>query len=156
MDEFWAKPLDSYVTADDSVPRGSDVRRPRVRAGSSQRRVKHLPSENKQELTAEPHHSQILWQIHQLAADVICIWDYRNLSMSGLQPNLVSNGRSCVQFAFQDGPDLEELGMQAYREDCTNILTGMIKSFPLGSCVPEWECDTSTHPHSSEKQRKTK
>lgn len=73
MDEFWAKPLDSYVTADDSVPRGSDVRRPRVRAGSSQRRVKHLPSENKQELTAEPHHSQILWQIHQLAADVICI-----------------------------------------------------------------------------------
>lgn len=44
--------------------------------------------------------------------------------------------------------------MEAYREDCTNILTGMIKSFPLGSCIPERECGPSTHPHSSEKQRK--
>lgn len=54
--------------------------------------LKHLPSENKQELTVEPNHSQILWQIHQLAADVICIQDYCNLSMLGKQPNLVSDG----------------------------------------------------------------
>lgn len=66
----------------------------------------HLPSENKQELTVEPYHSRILWQIHQLAADVICIQDYCNLSMSGKQPNLVSDGRSDFQFAFQEGPGL--------------------------------------------------
>lgn len=40
----------------------------------------------------EPSHSQIPWQIHQLAADVICIQDYYNLSMSGKQSNLVSDG----------------------------------------------------------------
>lgn len=68
--------------------------------------LKHLPSENKQELTLEPNHSRILWQIHQLAADVICIQDYCNLSMSGKEPNLVSDGRSGFQFTFQEGAEI--------------------------------------------------
>ncbi|KAK5870075.1 hypothetical protein PBY51_024737 [Eleginops maclovinus] len=88
---------------------------------------KHLPSENKQELTVEPDHSQILWQIHQLAADVICIRDYGNLSMSGKQPNLVSDGRSSFSICFPGGTwDLVGPGMEVYRENCTNTLIHMI------------------------------
>lgn len=63
-------------------------------------------------------HSQILWQIHQLAADVICIGDYRNISMSGKWPNPVSDGRSDFQFAFQQGAQIWDLGMGG----STNIL----------------------------------
>lgn len=98
--------MDSYVTVDDSMllaPRFTGIESLLAAATEG---LKHLPSENKQELTVEPNHSQILWQIHQLAADVICIRDYCNLSMSGKQPNLVSDGRSSFQFAFQEGPGI--------------------------------------------------
>lgn len=79
----------------------------------ARRGLNQLPSENKQEHTAKPNHSQILWQIHQLAADVICIGDYCNLSMSGKRPNPVSDGRSNFQFAFQQGHGIwKGLGMQ--------------------------------------------
>lgn len=100
-----AKPLDSYLAVDDSMllaPRFTGLEL----LAAAREGLKHLPSENKQELTVEPDHSQILWQIHQLAADVICIQDYYNLSMSGKQPNLVSNGSSSFQFAFQEGPGI--------------------------------------------------
>lgn len=103
MAEFLPDPWDSYVTVDDSIllaPRVTSLESLLVAAREG---LKHLPSENKQELTVEPNHSHILWQIHQLVADVICIQDYCNLSMSGKQPNQVSDGRSGFQFAFQEG-----------------------------------------------------
>lgn len=98
--------MDSYVTVDDSVLLAPTFTGLESLLAAAREGLMHLPSENKQELTVEPYHSRILWQIHQLAADVICIQDYCNLSMSGKQPNLVSDGRSDFQFAFQEGPGL--------------------------------------------------
>lgn len=103
MGECWAKPLDGYVTVDDSVLLAPTFSGLESLLAAAREGLKHLPSENKQEFAVEPYHSQILWQIHQLAADVICIQDYCNLSMSGKQPNLVSDGRSGFQFALQEG-----------------------------------------------------
>lgn len=75
------------------------------RLAAAREGLKHLPAPNKQ-FTVEPDHAEILWQIHQLAADVICILDNSSLSMSGKQSNLVSNGRSGFQLAFQELPGI--------------------------------------------------